>query len=215
MLLGANYQSLARKAGLEGEVLLHILDLLGGIGGLRCGNARVLWIVWREAHREAARVFCSVFGTKLTLASRLILPRGHGTPLHNPLPFPGACNNVISILVLLYLFYRANSMVVIPDLLTRIVWGTFSRSQWQIVSYDFCQLRRCKGELLECGRDGSRHKRRRCPLCQRLRPPMRSVNGSSLGAELIARLVQLDVRIAVEGRIQQGLLDAQAAQVTL
>jgi hypothetical protein len=44
---------------------------------------------------------------------------------------------------------------------------------------------------------------------------MRSVNGSSLGAELIARLVQLDVRIAVEGRIQQGLLDAQAAQVTL
>src|ERR1700694_652825 len=104
MLLGANYQSLARKAGLEGEVLLHILDLLGGIGGPRCGNARALLSLWRRDHPGAGRVFCSVFGTKLTLASRLILPRGHGTPLHNPLPFPGACNNVIAILVLLYLF---------------------------------------------------------------------------------------------------------------
>ena len=40
--------------------------------------------------------------------------------------------------------------------------NTFSRSQWRIVSYDFCLhgLRRCKGELPECGhimvpRDGA------------------------------------------------------------
>jgi hypothetical protein len=32
-----------------------------------------------------------------------------------------------------------------------------------------------------------------------------------IGAELIARLVRLDVRIAAAGRIQQGLLEAQAA----
>jgi hypothetical protein len=69
MLLGANYQSLARKAGLEGEVLLHILDLLGGIGGLRCGYARVLWIVWTRCSPGSGQSFCSVFVTNIPLAS--------------------------------------------------------------------------------------------------------------------------------------------------
>ncbi len=46
------------------------------------------------------------------------------------------------------------------------------------------------------------------PAVPEAKPPMRSVNGSSLGAELIARLVRLDVRIAVQGGFSKGCSDA-------
>jgi hypothetical protein len=72
--------------------------------------------------------------------------------------------------------HNTNLIVVTADLLKRMVWGTHFRGpQRLIVRYDLYLhgLRKCKGELLECGHivipsDGSRHKHRRCPLCHRL-----------------------------------------------
>ena len=74
-------------------------------------------------------------------------------------------------------FHESDPIAITPELMKRIAWGThFQGPQRQIVRYEIYLhgLRRCKGELLECGHivipsDGYRPKRRRCPLCHRLR----------------------------------------------
>ena len=114
--------------------------------------------------------------------------------------------------------FDSNLIVVTPDLLKRMAWGThFQGPLRRIVRQDLYLhgQRKCKGELLECGHilvpnDGSRHMHRRCPLCN----SHRALNAHSelplatRGAHCmscVGRTSALPWR-----RIQYGLLDSQA-----